>query len=158
MIIAFIIHHRKIMSCFAASFHNRSTRMLPAQHLVWDQGAERFALWSHMDHIQRRTMGSKGSVWLGDIWLRLVLCNPQPSPSAFRPRCAKPARLLTTSNNHWSSVIHGFLITPPPLFLVPITRHTSVRISHINTCESPSQFGSAEGGKHGRSFHRGRGR
>lgn len=57
----------------------------------------------------------KGFVWLEAIWLNPVLRNPQPTPSAWRPRCVEPARPVLPSS---SSVIHRFLRCLPffPLF------------------------------------------
>lgn len=50
----------------------------------------------------------KGFVWLGAIWLNPVLHNPQPTPSAWRPRCVVPARPAIPSNTTAALSFTGF--------------------------------------------------
>lgn len=158
MIVIFIIHHHPVISCFAANVHHRSTERQLAQHLVWDQGAEHICPpVSHGPHSEVNYGLPKGSVWLGDIWLSLVLCNPQPSPSAWRPRCAEPASLQL--NPTPLELCHSWLFNLATIpSLVPITRHARLQISCITNRGSPSQFCSTTEGKHRRSFCRGCGR
>lgn len=84
-------HRRPIMS---RSSSNTSAGKQPAQHLAWLQRAGVICPLVSPGLYSELSYGlPEGSVWLGDIWLRLVLCNPQPSPSARRPRCAEDASL-----------------------------------------------------------------
>lgn len=80
-----------------------------------------FALRSHMGRIQRQTMGFLkvlcGSETYGLAWCYVTL-NPHHLPGG------PGVQSLPASNriqHHWSSVIHGFLISPPslPLFQLP---------------------------------------
>lgn len=149
MIITLLYTANQLLAVSAANVHNRSTERQLAQHLVWDQGAEHICpLVSHGLHSEANYGLPKGSVWLGDIWLSLVLCNPQPSPSAWRPRCAEPAslQLHPTPLELCHSWLFNLAIIPS---LVPITRHARGQISCINNCGSPSQFGSTEAGSTG---------
>lgn len=93
----------------------------------------------------------KGSLWLGDIWLSLVLCNPQPSPSAWRPRCAEPASLQL--NPTPLELCHSwfFNLTTIPS-LVPITRRVCVQISCINNRGGPNYSGSTLERSTGKAF------
>lgn len=149
MIITFIIHNNPIISCFAANVHNRSTEKQLAQHLVWDQGAKHICPVVSLGPQSEANYGlPKGSVWLVDIWLSLVLCNPQPSPSAWRPRCAEPASLLP--NPTPLELCHSWLFNLASILsLVPINRHARVQIRCINKCGGPSQFGLTEEGSAG---------
>lgn len=146
MVITFIIHHYPRVCCFPASVHNRSTRKQLAQHLVWDQGAEHICpLVSHGPHSEANYGLPKGSVWLGDIWLSLVLCNPRPSPSAWRPRCAEPASLQL--NPTPLELCHSWLFNLATIpSLVPLTRQPRGQISCINNAQSPIHFGPAQEG------------
>lgn len=66
-----------------------------------DQGANSYGLTC-------TTIGGfpKGSVWLSAIWLNPVLRNPQPTPSACRPRCVAPARPVPPSS---TTVVLSFM-------------------------------------------------
>lgn len=102
-----------------------------AQHLVQAQRAQHICpSLSHGLHSEVNYGPPKGSVWLGDIWLSLVLRNPQPSPSAWRPRCAEPAslQLIPTPLVLCHSWVFNLATVPS---LVPITRHTHVQLSCI---------------------------
>lgn len=145
----FLCRTPTIIGCSAARVRNRSTEKQLAQHLAWDQGAQHICpLVSHGRHSEVSRGLPKGSVWLGDIWLSLVLRNPQPSPSARRPRCAEPAslRLIPTPLELCHSRLFNLVTVPS---LVPITRHARVQISCMNNCGSPFQIGSTEAGKEG---------
>ena len=103
-----------------------------------------FALWSHMDCIWRWAMGF-GKVLCGWETYGWAWCYVTLNPHHLPGGPGVPS--LPASDwfqHHWSSVIHGFLISPPSLSLVPITRHARVQISCINNCGSPSQIGSTE--------------
>lgn len=81
-----ITHQHPTISHFAANIHNSGAERQRAQHLVWDQGAEHsWPLVSNGLHSEANQGLPKGWLWLGDIWLSLVLRNPQPSPSAGGP-------------------------------------------------------------------------
>lgn len=99
------------------------------QHLARDQGANTYGLTC-------TTIAGfpKGSVWLGAIWLNLVLRNPQPTPSAWRPRCAEPARPVSPSNTTVAlsfmvlySLRHSFSCSP-------VTCSLGVQIRRIKLC------------------------
>lgn len=91
----YCIYYNTVIVSVSASVHIRRTEKQPAQHLVWDQGAKHICpVVSRGPQLEANNGFPRGSVWLGDIWLSLVLCNPQPSPSAQRPRCVEPASLL----------------------------------------------------------------
>lgn len=124
MMITFIVHHSPVISCFGASVHTTEEPKQLTQHLVWDQGAEHICpLLSHGLHSEANYGLPNGSVRLRDIWLSLVLCNPQPSPSAWRPRCAETVNLQLnpTPLELRHSWLFNLTIIPS---LVPITRHT----------------------------------
>lgn len=104
-----------------------AARSNTGRHLVWDQGAEH--LGPSLSHGQR--MGGEREVPRGWETYGLAWCyvTPQPSPSARRPRCARPAGLSPSPTP--LELCHSWLFNRTSIrSLLPMTTHLRVQIRH----------------------------
>lgn len=93
---------------FAASTHSRNTRKNTPNIWLGIRGQTHLPYGLMWTTIGGQHWVPKGFVWLGAIWLNPVLHNPQPTPSAWRPRCVAPARPAIPSNTTADLSFTGF--------------------------------------------------
>ena len=127
-----LLYHHPVISCLAANVQNRSSEKQRTEHLVRDQGAEHICpLVSHMDCIQRQTMGFLkilcGWETYGFGWCYVTL-NPHHLPGGPGVQSLPGSSWI---QHHWSSVIHGFLISPPSPLLFQLREMYMYKISCI---------------------------
>lgn len=121
MILTFLCTANQLLAVFLPMFTTEGQRSNSLNTWSGIREQNTFALWSHMDCILSRTMSFLkvlcGWETYGLAWCYVTL-NPHHLPGG------PGVQSLPASNciqHHWSSVIHGFLISPPshPLFQLP---------------------------------------